>query len=81
MIKAVFFDLYNTLARFEPPREQTQMRAARQCGLTYGQLISGLRIAKVEVDRKILAELVVNEFETFGKLAQAAKSASGVSAG
>ncbi len=33
MIKAVFFDLYNTLARFDPPREQTQMQAARQCGL------------------------------------------------
>ena len=33
MIKAVFFDRYNTLARFEPPREQTQMQAARQCGL------------------------------------------------
>ena len=33
MIKAVFFDLYNTLARFHPPREQLQMRAARDFGL------------------------------------------------
>ncbi len=55
--------------------------AARQCGLTYGQLIAGLRIAKVEVDRKILAELAVNDFSTFGKLAQTAKGAVGDSAG
>ena len=33
MYKAVFFDLYNTLARFHPPREETQMKAARQLGL------------------------------------------------
>lgn len=32
-MKAVFFDLYNTLARFDPPREQTQMQAARDYGL------------------------------------------------
>ena len=33
MYKAVFFDLYNTLARFHPPREETQVNAARQLGL------------------------------------------------
>ena len=33
MIKAVFFDLYNTLARFHPPREQIQMEAAQEFGL------------------------------------------------
>ena len=32
-MKAVFFDLYNTLARFDPPREQTQLQAARDFGL------------------------------------------------
>lgn len=33
LIKAVFFDLYNTLARFHPPREQLQVQAARAFGL------------------------------------------------
>ncbi len=33
MVKAVFFDFYNTLACFHPPREQTQMAAARALGL------------------------------------------------
>ena len=32
-IKAVFFDLYNTLARFDPPREEQQVRACRDLGL------------------------------------------------
>lgn len=33
MIKAVFFDLYNTLAHFFPPREEIQMQAARDFGM------------------------------------------------
>ncbi len=47
--------------------------AARENGLTYSRLISGLRIAEVEVDRKILAELAVNEPQAFAALAQVAK--------
>jgi large subunit ribosomal protein L20 len=57
--------------------------AARQHGLTYGQLISGLRAAGVGLDRKSLAELAVDHpaaFEMLAKRAQdarpAAKSAS-----
>jgi len=33
MIRAVTFDFYNTLVRFDPPREQLQMRACREFGL------------------------------------------------
>ncbi|MBI4297348.1 MAG: hypothetical protein HY676_02315 [Chloroflexi bacterium] len=33
MIKAVFFDWYNTLARFYPPREEQQVAACRQLGV------------------------------------------------
>ena len=33
MIKAIFFDLYNTLARFHPPREDIQVVAAKEFGL------------------------------------------------
>ncbi|MCY3937427.1 MAG: 50S ribosomal protein L20 [Chloroflexi bacterium] len=50
--------------------------AARQRGLTYGQLMSGLRKANVEVDRKMLAELAVNNAEAFGKLADVARAAA-----
>ena len=47
--------------------------AARQNGLSYSRLISGLRTAEVEVDRKMLAELAVNEPEAFAALAEIAK--------
>ena len=49
--------------------------AARQHGLTYGQLISGLKAAGVGLDRKSLAELAVNHPSAFASLAaQAQKS-------
>ncbi|MEA2433422.1 MAG: large subunit ribosomal protein [Actinomycetota bacterium] len=47
--------------------------AARLNGLSYSKLIAGLRVAEVEVDRKILAELAVNEPEAFAALAEVAK--------
>jgi large subunit ribosomal protein L20 len=47
--------------------------AARQNGLSYNRLIAGLRAAEVEVDRKILAELAVNEPEAFASLVEVAK--------
>jgi large subunit ribosomal protein L20 len=47
--------------------------AARQNGLSYSKLIAGLRVAEVEVDRKILAELAVNEPQAFAALAEVAK--------
>lgn len=47
--------------------------AARENGLSYSRLIAGLRLAEVEVDRKILAELAVNEPGAFAALADVAK--------
>jgi large subunit ribosomal protein L20 len=47
--------------------------AARLNGLSYSRLIAGLRLAEVEVDRKVLAELAVNEPEAFTALAEVAK--------
>ena len=47
--------------------------AARENGLSYSRLIAGLRMAEVEVDRKILAELAVNEPQAFTALADVAK--------
>ena len=54
--------------------------AARQHGLNYNQFIHGLKLAEVELDRKILADIAVRDPETFAGLAQAAKDASGVAA-
>ena len=39
--------------------------AARQNGLTYGKLIAGLKAAKVDLDRKILADLAVRDPQAF----------------
>lgn len=49
--------------------------AARANGLTYNRLIQGLNLAGVEVDRRILAELAVNEPATFASLVETAKKA------
>jgi large subunit ribosomal protein L20 len=49
--------------------------AARQNGLTYGQFISGLKKAEIEIDRKILADLAVRDSGTFGRIAELAKGA------
>jgi large subunit ribosomal protein L20 len=47
--------------------------AARLNGLSYSRFMAGLRLAEVEVDRKMLAELAVNEPEAFAALAQTAR--------
>ena len=49
--------------------------AARMNDITYNRLIHGLRLAEIEVDRKILAELAVNDFATFSAICEAAKAA------
>jgi large subunit ribosomal protein L20 len=48
--------------------------AAKLNGLSYSQLIKGLKQAGVELDRKMLAELAVADLPAFGQLAQTAKS-------
>ena len=49
--------------------------AARANGITYNRFIQGLRLAGVEVDRKILADLAVTDGQTFATLVEAAKKA------
>jgi large subunit ribosomal protein L20 len=49
--------------------------AARANGMTYNRLVQGLGLAGIEVDRRILAELAVNEPATFAGLVEAAKAA------
>ena len=47
--------------------------AARLNGTTYGQLISGLKKANVELDRKVLAELAVKEPKAFAVVVKSTK--------
>jgi large subunit ribosomal protein L20 len=47
--------------------------AARQEGTTYGKLIAGLKAAKIELDRKVLAEIAVSEPEAFKAIVKSAK--------
>lgn len=47
--------------------------AARDNGLSYSRLMAGLKRAEVDVDRKILAELAVNDANAFSALARIAR--------
>ena len=47
--------------------------AARLNGICYSHLINGLKKAEIEVNRKILADLAVNDPQAFAKLVEAAK--------
>ena len=48
--------------------------AARQNGLSYSRLMHGLKLAGVEMNRKMLAELAVNDASGFSELCELAKS-------
>jgi large subunit ribosomal protein L20 len=48
--------------------------AARQNGSTYSQMISGLKAAEVEIDRKMLAEMAVNDPNAFAQLVEVSRS-------
>lgn len=48
--------------------------AARQNGTTYSQFIAGLKAAEVEIDRKMLADLAVNDPDAFAQLVEVAKT-------
>lgn len=48
--------------------------AARLNGLSYSKFMHGLKLAEVEINRKMLAEMAVNDAEGFKALAEIAKS-------
>lgn len=48
---------------------------ARANGLSYNQLIAGMKKAEIDLDRKVLAELAVSDPQAFGAIAAQAKSA------
>jgi large subunit ribosomal protein L20 len=50
--------------------------ASREHGITYGNFMHGLKLAGIEVDRKVLADIAVREPEAFKALVDAATSAA-----
>ena len=50
--------------------------AARREGLSYSQFMHGLRVAGIELDRKVLADVAVRDPETFRRFAERAREAS-----
>jgi large subunit ribosomal protein L20 len=51
--------------------------ATRQLGLRYGEFIAGLKKARIDLDRKTLAEMAVNDNAAFVKIVELAKAALG----
>jgi large subunit ribosomal protein L20 len=49
--------------------------AARQNGMSYGTFMHGLKLAGIEIDRKVLADIAVRDADTFRRFAEAAREA------
>jgi large subunit ribosomal protein L20 len=50
--------------------------AARREGMSYSQFMHGLKLAGVELDRKVLADIAVRDADTFRRFAERAREAS-----
>jgi len=48
--------------------------ASRQLGMSYGRLIHGLNVAGIELDRKVLADMAVNDPQAFAQVVEKARS-------
>ncbi|MBR5251054.1 MAG: 50S ribosomal protein L20 [Clostridia bacterium] len=48
--------------------------AARANGLSYSKFMHGLKVAQIDLNRKVLADIAVNDAKAFAQLAQTAKS-------
>jgi large subunit ribosomal protein L20 len=48
--------------------------ASRALGLTYSKFVAGLKKAKIDLDRKVLADLAVNDPAAFGSIVEKAKA-------
>jgi large subunit ribosomal protein L20 len=76
MLKSLFYayrDRRNRKRDFRSLWIQRINAAARQNGLNYSQLVHGLKLANVQVDRKVLAYIAASDAGTFSKLADVAK--------
>jgi large subunit ribosomal protein L20 len=52
--------------------------AARGFGLSYSRMINGLKLAQIDIDRKMLADIAVHDADAFGALATKVKAALGI---
>ena len=48
--------------------------AVRECGLSYSVFMNGLKKASIEIDRKVLAEMAVNDAAAFSKIVEQVKA-------
>lgn len=48
--------------------------AARMNDISYSRLMNGLRLAGVEINRKLLADMAINDSQSFGRLVEMAKA-------
>ncbi|MDF9407419.1 50S ribosomal protein L20 [Pelotomaculum isophthalicicum JI] len=48
--------------------------AARMNGISYSRLMNGLKLAGIEINRKLLAEMAINDSQSFGRLVEMAKA-------
>jgi large subunit ribosomal protein L20 len=48
--------------------------AVRECGLSYSVFINGLKLAGIDIDRKVLADLAVHDAAAFAKIAEQVKA-------
>jgi large subunit ribosomal protein L20 len=51
--------------------------AAREHGISYSRLMHGLNLANIDIDRKMLADIALNDPASFGKIVNLASSARG----
>jgi large subunit ribosomal protein L20 len=76
MLKSLFYAYRDRRQKRRQFRRLWIMRinaAARLNGLSYSRLVHGLKLAGIELDRKILADLAVRDAETFRKIAALAQ--------
>src|SRR6266436_1049780 len=65
-----------TKSKLYQSAQEAANRADRLNGLTYGQLIHGLKVAGVALDRKVLADIAVKDAAAFTSLVATAKAAA-----
>ncbi|PKO22519.1 MAG: 50S ribosomal protein L20 [Chloroflexi bacterium HGW-Chloroflexi-1] len=78
MLKSLFYATRDRRNRKRDMRKLWIARinaAARLNGITYSRLVHAMKIADIRLDRKILAELAVNEPQAFARVVEVAKSA------
>jgi large subunit ribosomal protein L20 len=83
MLKSLFYSYRDRRNRKRDFRSLWIIRinaAARLNGISYSQLIFGLKNANIVVDRKVLAAIAVHDADTFAHIAQLAKDAIPASA-